>query len=88
MLALLTDGSEQQEHRSRALKLLALIDPQARNARVLSTIATTYEELGDRPKALEWLAQAIKAGQSLNSIERSPWLKELRGDERYQRLRQ
>ena len=61
---------------------------QARDAGVLSTIATTYEELGDRSKALEWLAQAIKAGQSLKSIERSPWLKDLRGDERYQRLRQ
>ena len=88
VLALLTRGSEQQEHRNGALKLLALVGPLARDARVLSTIATTYEELGDRPKALEWLAQAIKAGQSVKSLERSPWLKDLRGDERYQRLRQ
>jgi len=88
VLALLTDGLEKQAHRGRALTLLELVGPQARDARVLSTIATTYEELGDRRKALEWLAQAIKAGQPLKSIERSPWLKDLRGDERYQRLRQ
>ena len=88
VLALLTDGLERQEHRSRAFKLLALVGPHARDARVLSTIGMTYEELGDRPKALEWLAQAIKAGLSLKTIERSPWLKDLRGDERYQRLRQ
>ena len=34
------------------------------------------------------LAHAIKAGQSVKSIERSPWLKDLRGDERYKRMRQ
>jgi tetratricopeptide (TPR) repeat protein len=88
VLALLIDGSEKQTHRSRALTLLELAGPQARDARILTTMATTYEELGDRPKALEWLARAIKAGQSLRSIERSPWLKDLHGDERYQRLRQ
>ena len=36
VLALLTDGLVQQEHRSRALKLLALVGPQARTARLLS----------------------------------------------------
>jgi Tfp pilus assembly protein PilF len=62
VLALLTDGSEQQEHRSRALHLLALVGPLARDANVLANIATTYEELGDRAKALEWLARASRQG--------------------------
>ena len=88
VLALLTEGSEQQEHRSRAFKLLAIAGPQAKSPSLLASIATTYEELGDRAQALEWLAHAIKAGQSVKSIERSPWLKDLRGDERYKRMRQ
>jgi tetratricopeptide (TPR) repeat protein len=46
-----------------------------------------FLQLGDRAKALDWLGQAIKAGHSLKRIERSPWLKDLRNDERYARLR-
>jgi serine/threonine protein kinase/Flp pilus assembly protein TadD len=88
VLALLSESATAREHRKRALELIALIEQQPRDAGVLSTVATTYEELGDRAKALEWLEQAIKAGYSLKRIERSPWLKELRGDERYNRLRQ
>jgi len=88
ILALLTVDPEREAHRTRAFKLLALIDPPPTDASVLATIGTTYEELGDRAKALDWLAQAIKAGYSIKKIERSPWLKELRSDERYPRLRQ
>ena len=87
VLALLTTGPEAAEHRSRALKLLALIEPPSRDAGVLSTVATTYEELGDRARALDWLEQAIAAGHPLKRIERSPWLKDLRSDERYIRQR-
>jgi len=39
-------------------------------------------------RALEWLEQAIRAGYPLRRIGRSPWLKDLRTDERYTRLRQ
>ena len=88
VLAQLSAGPEAQEYRSRAFNLIALIEQQPRDAGVLSTVATTYEELGDRSKALDWLEQAIKAGYSLKRIERSPSLKELRGDARYNRLRQ
>ena len=88
VLALLSEGAAAQAHRSRALNLIAIIEQQPRDAGVLSTVATTYEELGDRAKAFEWLELAIKAGYSRKRIERSPWLKALRGDERYNRLRQ
>ncbi|HEX5070106.1 MAG TPA: protein kinase [Vicinamibacterales bacterium] len=89
VLALLTDGSEQQQHRSRAFNLLAEIGPQVSGKAALwDDIGTTYEELGDRAKALEWLARAMKQGQSVKDIERSPWLNALREDERYKRMRQ
>ena len=89
VLALLSDGRRRRRSiEPGRFNLIALIEQQPRDAGVLSTVATTYEELGDRSKALDWLEQAIKAGYSLKRIERSPWLKELRGDARYNRLRQ
>jgi serine/threonine protein kinase/Flp pilus assembly protein TadD len=87
VLALLTEGREAQQHRNQAYKLLALIEQPPRDATVLATLATTYEELGDRAAALDWLDQAIKAGYSIRRLERSPWLKDLRADQRYTRLR-
>ena len=87
VLALLTEGANANQHRSQAYKRIAEIEQPPRDASTLATLATTYEELGDRSKALDWLGQAIKAGHSLKRIERSPWLKDLRGDARYARLR-
>jgi tetratricopeptide (TPR) repeat protein len=87
VLGLLSDGAEAEQHRRQAHKIIATIDPRPRDAHFLATLATTYEELGERSTALDWLGQAIKAGYSLKRIERSPWLKELRTDERYTRLR-
>jgi len=88
VLALLSTGPEAQARRSRAYTLIAIIEHQPRDAGVLATVAATYEELGDRSKAFEWLEQAVKAGHPLKKVEQSPWFKELRGDERYNRLRQ
>jgi tetratricopeptide (TPR) repeat protein len=87
VLALLTADAEAEAHRGSARKLLPLIQTPQPDVSVLSTLATTYGELGDRTKALEWLEQAIRAGYPLRRIERSPWLKDLRTDERYTRLR-
>jgi serine/threonine protein kinase/Tfp pilus assembly protein PilF len=87
VLALLTEGAEAEAHRGRAHKLLPQIQTPQLDASVLARLATTYEELGERTKALEWLERAIGAGYPLRRIERSPWLKDLRTDERYTRLR-
>jgi tetratricopeptide (TPR) repeat protein len=87
VLALMTEGREAQQHRNQAYKLLALIEQPPRDASVLATLVTTYEELGDRAAALDCLDQAIKAGYSIRRVERSPWLKDLRADQRYTRLR-
>ena len=86
VLGLLTEGRDAQQYRSQAHKLLATVEQPPRDASLLATLATTYEELGDRSKALDWLDQAIKAGYSLKRVDRSPWLKDLRADERYTRL--
>jgi serine/threonine-protein kinase len=87
VLAMLTEGTEAKQHQARAHKLIEMIGPPPRDGNVLATLGTTYEELGDRAKALDWLGQALKAGYSLKRLERSPWLKELRADERYVQLR-
>jgi|RhiMethySRZTD1v2_1073278.scaffolds.fasta_scaffold25671_5 eukaryotic-like serine/threonine-protein kinase len=87
VLALLSEGAEAKAHRSQAYKLIAAIESPPRDANFLATLATTHEELGDRTVALDVLGQAIKAGYSVKRIERSPWLKDLRADERYARLR-
>jgi hypothetical protein len=87
VLALLTDGSIAEEHRARARRLLQLVEQeQPRDGAVLATLATAHEELRDRSKAMELLDQAIRAGYSRKRIEQSPWLTELRRDERYKPL--
>jgi serine/threonine protein kinase/tetratricopeptide (TPR) repeat protein len=87
VLALLSEGAEAKQHRDHAYRLIGSIEPPPRDANFLATLATTYEELGDRSKALDSIGQAIQAGYSVKRIERSPWLKELRADERFVQLR-
>ena len=88
VLALLTDGAVADAHRARARKMLDIAQQEpTSNPGLLATIAETYEELADRTKALDVLGQAIRAGYPMGKIERSPWLRELRADERYGRLK-
>jgi tetratricopeptide (TPR) repeat protein len=88
VLALLTGGAEAKQHQARAHKLIETIGTPPRDGDVLATLGTTYEELGDRATAIEFLGQALKEGYSIKRLERSPWLKDLRADERYARMRQ
>jgi tetratricopeptide (TPR) repeat protein len=53
---------------------------------VLHMVANTYEQIGDRTKALEWLEKALAAGYPRDAVERSPTLAELRKDKRYASL--
>jgi tetratricopeptide (TPR) repeat protein len=82
VLGLLSNGKEAQQHRNQAYRLLETVE-QPRGAGLLATLGTTYEELGDRSKALDWIEQAVAAGHPIKRLERSPWLKDLRTDERY-----
>jgi serine/threonine protein kinase/tetratricopeptide (TPR) repeat protein len=84
VLALLSDAAGAATHAAFARSLLAAIERlKPSGADVLFTIASTHEELGDRPQALEWLAKAASAGYPMNSVRRSPWLKALRDDPAY-----
>jgi serine/threonine-protein kinase len=56
------------------------------NLTVMFQAGHTYEVLGDRERALEWIARALEGGYSLEEVETAPGLAELRKDERYRRL--
>jgi tetratricopeptide (TPR) repeat protein len=53
---------------------------------VIYFISYSYEHLGDREKALHWIAKAVEMGYPVEEILRDPFLRELREDERFQRL--
>jgi serine/threonine-protein kinase len=55
---------------------------------VLFLAARTYETLGRREKALQWIGKALDQGYPLDKIERARALEELRADPRFQRLRE
>jgi tetratricopeptide (TPR) repeat protein len=53
---------------------------------VLFRIADTYEQLGKREIALEWLEDALNKGAALDIMDGFPGLRELRTDPRYRRM--
>jgi serine/threonine protein kinase/Tfp pilus assembly protein PilF len=86
VLALLSDKAGAATHAALARAVLTSIDTlKPSGPDVLFTIASIHEELGDRALALEWLGRAVKAGYSMKSVRRSPWLKALREDPAYVR---
>jgi len=58
------------------------------DAQLLALIGESYEDLGERDRALEWLGRALDNGLALSQIEGMPSLDELRKDERYRELTQ
>ena len=73
----LGDKQEAEEFIGRALEVAP------NDSDTLFTSALVYEIIGNRDKALTELAQANKAGYSLEEIEKEPELKKLQGDPRY-----
>ena len=55
---------------------------------VIYAAGYNYEQLGDRDKALELIGKALEMGYPLKEVERDPWLRDLREDERFQKLLQ
>ena len=51
-----------------------------------ANIAEGYEDLGQRELAMEWLAQALDNGLTVDWIERRPSFNSLRSDVRYREL--
>lgn len=73
----------------KAMSLLRqVVDMRPEDLKVMFHIGSSYEKLGKRELALEWIGKALENGYSLAEIERSPSLKELRADARFQLLLQ
>jgi len=53
---------------------------------VMARASETYEQLGQRKKALEWIGKALNKGYQLEKVVQSPGLYKLREDPRFQRL--
>ena len=87
LLAELADAYSMLGRRAEARAAAAAVERLGTDdAEALFTVASAYEQIGERGLALEWLEKALTAGYSRESIERSPGLAELRKDERYVRL--
>jgi serine/threonine protein kinase/tetratricopeptide (TPR) repeat protein len=68
------------------LKQALTLEPT--EAHTLFQIATFYEHrLGKRSEALAWLSKAVAHGQTWREIDRSPILRDLRADPRFEQLR-
>jgi tetratricopeptide (TPR) repeat protein len=71
----------------RARALLALLIAETPNdPNVMEAIGESFDDLGDRTAALEWIGRALAAGYSRAVIEHSPALRDLRADPGYARL--
>ncbi len=46
----------------------------------------TYEQLGDRDKAMDWMAKALDKGYPVGEVEQDPFMQSLKTDERFIRL--
>ena len=78
-----SEGDERQEPLVLIEKALALA-PQ--DTYVQFNAAETYESLGYRKEALDWLGKLVAAGYPLDDINHSPVLADLLKDKRYQEL--
>ena len=69
---------------TNALSLLQVaVDLKPDDLNVFFRIGATYETLGEREQALQWIEKALERGYSQAEIENAPGLKELRADTRF-----
>jgi tetratricopeptide (TPR) repeat protein/TolB-like protein len=71
-------------------KGLAIIEQVLRtpptDADSMEKIGESFEDLGEREKAIEWIGKALKAGFSAATLEEGPALRDLRSDARFKKL--
>ena len=79
--AMVGEGRKAEAMANRALS------DSPENALVLYLAGTTYEQLGNREKALYWVGRALDRGYSLSEIERQPELRLLLADKRFANLK-
>ncbi len=53
---------------------------------LLAQVAEAFEDVGERDRALDWVARSFEAGESPSRFEGRPTLRGLVADERYRRL--
>ena len=69
---------------AKSESLLALaVALEPREWAVLFRIADTFEQLGKREQALQWVKRAIEEGAPMEAMDHYPGLKDLRTDRRY-----
>jgi serine/threonine-protein kinase len=77
------------EVRSKTLSMLERVTAiKNLTPEVMFLIANTYEQIGEREKALQWIKSALDKDFSLAEIENNPGLSELRADSRFQEILQ
>jgi len=75
------------ENRERGLELLErATSREVVDAQLMSVIGESYEDLGDRDRALVWLGRALENGVEVRQLERTPSLDRLRMDPRFAEL--
>lgn len=52
----------------------------------MAAIGQSFEDLGEREKAIEWIGKALKAGFTAATLEEGPALRDLRSDKRFAKL--
>jgi tetratricopeptide (TPR) repeat protein/TolB-like protein len=71
----------------RGIELLeAIIEGDIRDVYFMATIAESFEDLGDRERALAWLGAALDGGLAVDYVERRPSFNRLRGDNRFKSM--
>ena len=70
--------------RAQGLALLEqVVETAPTDTDSMAAIASSFEDLGERGRALEWFGKALRAGYPRAQIEGSPELRELRKDPRF-----
>ena len=68
----------------RGIELLeAVTRTEIRDPYFMGTIAESYEDLGERDRAVEWIGAALDNGLAVDWIKRRPSFNSLRQDDRY-----
>jgi serine/threonine-protein kinase len=74
-------------NRERSESLLEqIVELEPTEPIMIFRIAETYEQLGERVLALEWIRKALEGGSPVVKVMRYPGLKDLRADPRYREL--
>jgi tetratricopeptide (TPR) repeat protein/tRNA A-37 threonylcarbamoyl transferase component Bud32 len=87
ILAYLAGYYAMLDRREKGLEVLAQVVKQTpREKELMAQVAETFEDLGERARALEWVARSFEAGVSPSRFEGRPTLRGLVADEGYRRL--